>query len=64
MSNTTESQEGATRGEHTRISILDAAESIFANRSYMAARLEDVAQEVGIKRAAIVYHFRDKQALF
>ncbi len=64
MSNTKERNEGVTRGERTRENILDAAESVFANQSYAAARLEDVAQQVGIKRAAIVYYFRDKQALF
>tara|TARA_R110002049_G_scaffold150602_5_gene313734 strand:- start:5336 stop:5974 length:639 start_codon:yes stop_codon:yes gene_type:complete len=53
-----------TRGEITRRKILDAAEEVFAEQSYAAARLEDVAQRVGIKRAAIVYYFRDKQELF
>jgi TetR/AcrR family transcriptional regulator len=53
-----------TRGEITRQKILDAAEQVFAEQSYAAARLEDVAQLVGIKRAAIVYYFRDKQELF
>lgn len=54
----------ATKGELTREKILDAAEVVFAEQSYAAARLEDVAQRVEIKRAAIVYYFRDKQALY
>jgi TetR/AcrR family transcriptional regulator len=64
MAEAASGREGGTRGERTRESILDAAESVFASQSYAAARLEDVAQLVGIKRAGIVYYFRDKQALF
>jgi AcrR family transcriptional regulator len=53
-----------SKGELTRQRILEAAEEVFAQQSYAAARLEDVAQRVGIKRAAIVYYFRDKQELY
>lgn len=52
------------RGEATREKILTAAETLFANLSFAAARLEDVAQEVGIRRASIVYYFRNKQELY
>ena len=52
------------RGEVTRERILDAAETLFANLSFAAARLEDVAQAVGIRRASIVYYFRNKQELY
>lgn len=52
------------RGDVTRQAILDAAERIFANVGYAAARLEDVAQEVGIRRPSIVYYFPGKQQLY
>jgi TetR/AcrR family transcriptional regulator len=52
------------RAERTRKAILAAAERIFAERGFAAARLEDVAEAVGIRRASIVYHFRDKPALY
>jgi TetR/AcrR family transcriptional regulator len=52
------------RGSHTRARILDAAEALFAERGFDAARLEDVAERVGIRRASIVYHFRDKRELY
>lgn len=52
------------RGDATRHAILDAAERIFANVGYAAARLEDVAQTVGIRRPSIVYHFPGKQELY
>ncbi len=52
------------RAERTRASILEAAEALFAERGFAAARLEDVAERVGIKRASIVYYFRDKRELY
>jgi len=44
--------------------ILQAAEAIFADAGYDRARLEDVALRVGIRRASLLYHFRDKAALY
>jgi AcrR family transcriptional regulator len=52
------------RAERTRAGILAAAESLFAERGFTATRLEDVAERVGIRRASIVYHFRDKRELY
>jgi TetR/AcrR family transcriptional regulator len=48
----------------TRLAILAAAEEHFARRGFAATRLEDVAVAVGLKRAALFYHFRDKQSLY
>jgi TetR/AcrR family transcriptional regulator len=53
-----------TSGEETRAAILAAAERHFAERGFEAARLEDIAADVGIRRAAIFYHFSDKQELY
>ena len=52
------------KGQRTRQQIIEAAERIFAERGYAAARLEDVAAAVGIRRASIVYYFKDKQELY
>jgi TetR/AcrR family transcriptional regulator len=52
------------RGKETRAEILAAAERHFADRGFEAARLEDIAVDVGIRRAAIFYHFGDKQELY
>jgi TetR/AcrR family transcriptional regulator len=52
------------KAQRTRAAVLAAAERLFARRGYAATRLEDVAEAVGLKRAALFYHFRDKQALY
>jgi TetR/AcrR family transcriptional regulator len=51
-------------GEETRAAIVAAAERHFAEVGFEAARLEDIAADVGIRRAAIFYHFGDKQELY
>src|SRR5689334_12948661 len=58
---TTIAHQGSGR---TRAQILEAAETIFATKGYAATRLEDIAAQVGIRRASLVYYFRDKQELY
>jgi TetR/AcrR family transcriptional regulator len=53
-----------TSGLETRAEIMAAAERHFAEVGFEAARLEDIAADVGIRRAAIFYHFGDKQELY
>jgi len=53
-----------SKAERTRAAILAEAERLFARRGYAATRLEDVASAVGVKRATLFYHFRDKQSLY
>ena len=53
-----------SNGLQTRAEIVAAAERHFAERGFEATRLEDIAAEVGIRRAAIFYHFGDKQELY
>ena len=52
------------RAERTRAAVLAAAETLFAARGFAAARLEDVALRVGIRRASLLYYFRDKEELY
>jgi TetR/AcrR family transcriptional regulator len=53
-----------SRAEQTRAALLDAGEELFAERGFDATRLEDVALRVGIRRASIVYYYRDKRELY
>jgi TetR/AcrR family transcriptional regulator len=51
-------------GLRTRAEIVSTAERHFAESGFEATRLEDIATDVGIRRAAIFYHFGDKQELY
>jgi len=53
-----------SKGDRTRARILESAERCFAAHGFAETRLEDVAEEVGVRRAALFYHFKDKQALY
>lgn len=50
--------------ERTRETILDAAETTFLAQGVSRTTLAHVAQEAGITRGAIYWHFADKAALF
>ena len=52
------------RSQPTREAILRAAEAVFADEGYDRARLEDIARRVGIRRASLLYHFRDKPSVY
>jgi TetR/AcrR family transcriptional regulator len=52
------------RAEKTRAAVLEAAEALFAERGFEATRLEDIAERVGIRRASIVYYFKDKREIY
>ena len=47
----------------TRDRILDAAERLFAERSYGATSLRSIIAAAGVNLAAVHYHFRSKAAL-
>ncbi len=50
--------------EQTRGQILEAAALRFAELGFGDTRLEDLGEDVGIGRSAILYHFKDKQLLY
>lgn len=54
----------AQRTEETREAILRAAELRFAAKGFYPTRLEDIADDVGITRTAVIYHFKDKETLY
>ena len=52
------------KADETRELILQAAEQRFASRGFYPTRLEDIADDVGITRTAVIYHFQDKETLY
>ncbi len=52
------------RRELTRSALLDAAETVFAERGYEAAALDDIAATAGFTKGAIYSNFGNRQDLF
>ncbi|HWH97164.1 MAG TPA: TetR/AcrR family transcriptional regulator, partial [Pseudolysinimonas sp.] len=52
-----------TRGESRREQILNICEEFFAKRGFDDTNLDLVANQLGVKRQAIYYYFRSKDAI-
>jgi len=52
------------RAERTRFAILEAAERHFAAKGFTDTRLEDIANDIGIRQPGIFYYFKDKRSLY
>jgi len=50
--------------EQTRIAIMDAALSVFAEQGFDSSNLDEIAQKANVTRGAIYWHFKDKFGLF
>lgn len=48
----------------TRETVLDAALAVFSRQGYTATTLDDIAQEAGVTRGAIYWHFGGKAELY
>ncbi len=57
-------EERQAKAERTRAQILAAAKHRFSAHGYAQTRLEDVGEDVGIVRSAVLYHFEDKAQLY
>jgi len=53
-----------SKSERSKAAILAAAEHHFSRLGFAATRLEDIADELGLTRAALFYYFSDKQTLY
>jgi len=54
----------STRDPERRNRILDAASSVFAEKGFAGARVDDIAARAGINKAMLYYHVGDKTALY
>ncbi|HEY4586680.1 MAG TPA: helix-turn-helix domain-containing protein, partial [Brevundimonas sp.] len=48
----------------TRLKVLDAARTLFAERGYDAATIRDIAKGAGMSTGAVFANFQDKAELF
>lgn len=64
MSDDSPSRARKTEPAARRESILDAALTVFAERGFEAARLDDVAAQAGVAKGTLYLYFKDKEALF
>ena len=53
----------AAQAERTRQQILQTAQRLFADRGYDATSLQMIADELGLTKAAVYYHFRAKSEI-
>jgi AcrR family transcriptional regulator len=63
----TQAPERLTREEkkaRTRAQLIDAAATVFARRGYVAASLDEVAEEAGLTKGAVYSNFASKEELF
>ncbi|MBX3539371.1 MAG: TetR family transcriptional regulator [Chelatococcus sp.] len=51
------------RGHERRAEILTAATKVFHRKGYEAASLQDIADELGIRKASLFYYFPSKEEL-
>jgi TetR/AcrR family transcriptional regulator len=48
----------------TRDAVFDSAATLFANGGFDGVSVDDIAQDAGVNKAMIYYHFADKLALY
>jgi len=53
-----------SRPDDTRERVIDAAQEIFARDGFAGAKMQEIADRVGIQRPSLFYHFKNKEALF
>ena len=52
------------KDKQTEEKILDAARSVFMQRGFFGARMQDIADQAGINKAMLHYYFRSKDKMF
>jgi AcrR family transcriptional regulator len=56
--------QGGETGSASRARVLHAARSLFMAQGYAAVSMQQIAAAVGVNKATLYHHFRDKEDLF
>ena len=59
-----EPQSDGTRGERTRLAILEASRRLFLERGYAGTPINAITEACGISRAGFYTYFKDKREIF
>lgn len=51
-----------SKRDRRRTEILDAAATVFAQKGYFAATMQDIAERLGMRPGSLYYYFRSKEA--
>lgn len=54
----------ATPSDDTYERIIEAAQAIFARDGFAGAKMQEIADRVGVQRPSLFYHFKNKEELF
>ena len=54
----------ATPPDDTYERVIEAAQAVFARDGFTGAKMQEIADRVGIQRPSLFYHFKNKEALF
>ncbi|MBA4181056.1 MAG: hypothetical protein C0506_10750 [Anaerolinea sp.] len=54
----------AARTAGRRAAVIQAAARVFSEKSYYAATMDDIAQEMGVSKGVVYYQFRSKEEVF
>ncbi|WP_433438247.1 TetR/AcrR family transcriptional regulator [Nonomuraea sp. CA-141351] len=63
MTETQQATAPRRRGSQTRADIQRAALTLFTERGYDATSMREIAEQIGITKAALYYHFDSKEAI-
>lgn len=56
--------QSTTRGEATRVKLMEVAHGLFLKKGFHGTRMREIAEEAGVALGGIYNHFENKEAIF
>jgi AcrR family transcriptional regulator len=54
----------SSKGERTRVRLLEAAKEIFEENGFLSARISDIAERAGLSHGSFYHYFESKEQIF